>query len=81
MSFLPSRRVRVRPKSGRTANARVYEDTPLAPGSSFFPQQRLQPAAQQLAERGGDSLPVAGPSVLESAEALHQIKRRAVELR
>ena len=46
----------------------------LAPGSSFFPQQRLKRAAQQLAEGGGDSLPVAGLAVLEPAEALHEIK-------
>src|SRR5262249_21011034 len=80
-SFVPSRRIQLS-KSGHSANAHVYEYTPpwLAPGSSFFPQQRLQRAAQQLTESPGDSLPVAGLAVLESAKALHQIKRRAVDL-
>src|SRR5262249_1373989 len=55
-------------------------DTPLAPRRSFFPQQRLKRAAQQRAEGGGDSLPVAGLAVLESAEALHEIKGGAVNL-
>src|SRR5262249_41900442 len=52
----------------------------LAPGSSFFPQQRLQRAAQQLAQGGGDSLPVAGLAVLEFAKTLHQIEELAVNL-
>ena len=50
------------------------------PGSSFFPQQRFQRAAQQLAESGGDSLPVADLAVLESAKALHEVKGRAADL-
>jgi hypothetical protein len=50
------------------------------PGSTFFPQQRLQRAAQQLPESGGDSLPVAGLAVLKPAKALHQVKGRAVGL-
>jgi len=37
-------------------------------------------AAQQLAESGGDSLPVAGLAVAEPAEALHQIEGRGVNL-
>src|SRR5262249_2994074 len=52
----------------------------LAPGSSFFPQQRFQRAAQQLAQSGGYSLPVAGLAVAEAAKALHQIEGRAVDL-
>src|SRR5262245_15525516 len=69
------------PKSGHTANPRGYEAhaPTLTPGTSFFPQQRLQRAAQQSAESGGDSLPVAGLAVVEPAEALHQIKGRAVD--
>src|SRR5262245_43739731 len=49
--------------------------TKLAPGSSFFPQQRLQRAAQQLAQGGGDSLPVIGLAVLEPTETFHQVNR------
>jgi hypothetical protein len=37
-------------------------------------------SAQQLAEGGADSLPVAGLAVAEPAETLHQIKGRAVDL-
>jgi hypothetical protein len=59
---------------------RVYEYTPLlAPGSNFFPQEGLQGAAQQLAQGGGDSLPVAGLAVLEPAEAFHEIERHTVD--
>src|SRR5262249_21777853 len=50
------------------------------PGSSFFPQQCLQGAAQQLAQGGGDSLPVADVAVPKSAKGLHEIKGRAVDL-
>src|SRR5262245_37949795 len=52
----------------------------LSPGSSFFPQQRLQRAAQQPAHSVGDSLPVAGLAVLEFAKTLHQIEKLAVDL-
>src|SRR5262249_57035145 len=58
----------VRPKSGHSANACVYEDTPLAPGSSFFPQQRLQPAAQQLAESNCTGLPLTHLAGFEHAQ-------------
>ena len=61
--------------------ARSPEYTPLlAPGSNFFPQQRLQRAAQQPAHSVGDSLPVAGLGVLEFAKTLHQIEELAVDL-
>src|SRR5262249_8072373 len=70
----------VRPNSGHSANARAYEDRQLASGSSFFPQQRLQRAAQHLAQGGSDSLPVAGLGVLEFAKTLHQIEKLAVDL-
>src|SRR5215471_384632 len=43
------------------------------------PQERLQRAAQQLAQGGGDSLPVAGLAVLEPAEAFHEIERHTVD--
>jgi len=52
----------------------------LASGSSLFPEQRLKRAPQQLAQRGGDSLPVAGLAVLEPTETFHQVKRRGVGL-
>jgi hypothetical protein len=51
----------------------------LAPGSSFFPQQRLQRAAQQLATGGGDSLPVARVVFFEPSKALHEIEGHAVD--
>src|SRR5262249_33929061 len=69
------------PQERTFGQARVYEDAPLlAPGSNFFPQQRLQRAAQQPAHRVGDSLPVAGLAVLEFAKTLHQIEKLAVDL-
>jgi hypothetical protein len=43
-SFPPSRRVRFAPKSGRSANARVYEYTPYIPDALRHPI-RLSPLA------------------------------------
>jgi hypothetical protein len=59
------------PQERTFGQCRVYEYMLAVPGSSFFPQQRLQRTAQQPAQGGGDSLPVAGLAVLEPAKALH----------
>jgi hypothetical protein len=54
----------------RVKEVRAYEATRLvSAGTSFFLQQRLQRAAQQLAESSGDSLPVAGLAVLARRSA------------
>jgi hypothetical protein len=59
----------------------VRYNAPASAGKKLVPaRQRLQREAQQLAQGSGNSLPVAGLAVLESAITLHQIKRRAVDL-
>src|SRR5262249_3849618 len=80
-AFLQSRRVRFAPRADiRPMPAFMRTRAYLSPGSSLFPQQRLQRAAQQPAHSVGDSLPVAGLAVLEFAKTLHQIEELAVDL-